>query len=61
MFERLLVHLRAHQIDVDAPSITLGPWLEAVPGQECFVDNAAANELVKGFYRKPYVVPEMKI
>jgi predicted dehydrogenase len=61
MFDRLLVHLRAHEIDVDAPSITLGPWLEAARGQECFVDNAAANALVKGFYRKPYAVPEIKI
>jgi predicted dehydrogenase len=61
MFERLLVHLRAHEIDVDAPSITVGPWLETAPGQECFLDGAAANELVKGFYRKPYVVPEVKI
>jgi predicted dehydrogenase len=61
MFDRLLVHLRAHAVDVDAPSITMGPWLETVPGQECFVDNAAANALVKGFYRKPYVVPEVKI
>ncbi len=46
---------------MDAPSITLGPWLEAAPGQECFKDNAAANQLVKGFYRKPYLVPEIKI
>ncbi len=61
MFDRLLVHLRAHEIDVDAPSITLGPWLEAAPRQECFVDNAAANGLVKGFYREPYLVPEVRI
>jgi predicted dehydrogenase len=60
-FDRLLSHLRAHEIDVDSPSITLGPWLEAAPQQECFVDNAAANKLVKGFYREPYVVPEVKI
>ena len=61
MFDRLLAHLRAHEIDVDAPSITLGPWLEAASGQECFVDNTAANQLVKGFYRKPYLVPEISI
>ena len=60
-FDRLLAHLPAHAIDADASSITLGPWLEAAPGQECFVDNAAANKLVKGFYRDPYVVPEVKI
>ena len=27
-FDRLLGHLRAHEVDVDAPSITLGPWLK---------------------------------
>jgi len=61
MFDRLLVHLRAHEVNVDVPSITCGPWLETDEQQECFKDNAAANALVKGFYRQPFVVPEIKV
>lgn len=60
MFDRLLVHLKAHEIDVDSPTITLGPWLETVPGEERFKDNPEANRLVEGFYREKFVVPEVK-
>jgi hypothetical protein len=35
--------------------------LETATEQECFKDDAAANALVKGFYREPYVVPEVKV
>jgi predicted dehydrogenase len=59
MFDRMLVHLKAH--DVDADSTTLGPWLECDPQNECFKDNAEANAIVKGFYREPWVVPELKV
>jgi len=59
MFERLLEHLKAHEIDVDARTVTLGPWLEIDPQKECFKDNAEANRLVRGFCRAPYVVPEV--
>jgi len=58
-FDRLLVHLKAHDIDVDSPAIALGPWLEPVPGEERFKDNDEANRLVKGFYREEYMVPEV--
>jgi len=54
-----LVHLKAHDINPD--TATLGPWLELDPKNECFKDNAKANELVKGFYRKPWTVPEVMI
>jgi hypothetical protein len=60
-FDRLLAHLRANEIDVEDPTITLGPWLETVPGEERFQDNAAANALVKGFFRAPYEVPDVKV
>ncbi len=39
---------------------TLGPWLECDAASECIKDNPKANELVKGFYRAPFVVPEIK-
>jgi predicted dehydrogenase len=61
MFERFVAHLKANEVDVDAPTITLGPWLETVPGQERFKDNAAADALAKGSYRAPYTVPDQKI
>jgi predicted dehydrogenase len=56
-FDRLVEHLKAHEVDVDSPSITIGPWLETDEANECFKDNAQANELVHGYYREPYVVP----
>jgi predicted dehydrogenase len=57
MYDRYLEHLKAHEIDPDTS--TLGPWLECDPEHECFKDNAEANKLVRGFYRPPYVVPEI--
>ena len=57
MFDRYLEHLKAH--DVDPGESILGPWLECDREHECFKDNAEANELVKGFYREPFVVPEV--
>jgi predicted dehydrogenase len=61
MFDRLLEHLAAHEIDVDKPNVTLGPWLDVDCPNERFRDNAEANRLVKGFYRQPYVVPEIQV
>jgi hypothetical protein len=59
MFDRYLEHLKAHEIDPSES--TLGPWLQCDREHECFKDNAAANKLVRGIYREPYVVPEVKI
>ncbi len=61
MFDRLVQHLKAHEVQVDEKTITLGPWLSTVPQKECFQDNAEANRLVKGVYRAPYVVPEIAV
>ena len=58
MLDRYLEHLKAH--DVDPGESVLGPWLECDPGNECFKDNPEANKLVKGFYREPFVVPEVQ-
>jgi predicted dehydrogenase len=59
MFERFLKHLAAHEIDADAGTVTLGPWLETDGGNERFKDNEKANRLAHGFYRAPYLVPDM--
>jgi len=59
MFGRLLEHLAAHEIDPDAGTVTLGPWLEIDRPNERFKDNEQANRLVRGFYREPYIVPDL--
>jgi hypothetical protein len=59
MFGRLLKHLAAHEIDVEAKMLTLGPWLEIDREKECFKDNEQANRLAHGFYREPYTVPDL--
>jgi len=59
MFARLCEHLKAHEIDVEAKTVTLGPRLEIDAKTETFKNNDAANELARGFYRKPFVVPDL--
>jgi len=58
-FDRLLEHLAAHEIDVDKPTVTLGQWLAIDADRERVLDHEKANQLVKGTYREPYVVPEI--
>lgn len=59
MFDRLLDHLKAHEIDLNAKTVTLGPWLEIDRENERFQNNEEANHLVRGFYREPFVVPDL--
>jgi hypothetical protein len=54
-------HLTAHGLDVDAETVTLGPWLRIDPENERFRGNAEANRLAHGFYRDPYTVPEITV
>ena len=61
MYDRLLKHLAAHEVDVDAKTVTLGPWLDIDRENECFKDNAKANEIVRGFYRKGYELPTIEV
>ena len=61
MYGRLEKYLGAHEIDLDSPSVTLGPMLEVDRENECFKDSPEANKIVKGSYREPFVVPEIKI
>ncbi|MGQ9575909.1 MAG: Gfo/Idh/MocA family protein [Thermoguttaceae bacterium] len=57
MFERYLAYLA--DIGQDPNSSTLGPWLEVDAEKECIKDNEEANKIVRGFYRPPYVVPDL--
>jgi len=59
MFDRYVSYLG--DIGVDPATSTLGPWLECDARQECIKDNPQANEIVRGWYREPFVVPEVKI
>jgi predicted dehydrogenase len=59
MHERYLKYLG--DIGVDPNSSLLGPWLECDARNECIKDNAKANEIVKGYYRAPFEVPEIKV
>ena len=57
--DRMLAHLRANEVDVDRPAVTLGPWLEFDAASERFTNNDAANQLVRREDRQPYVVPQI--
>jgi predicted dehydrogenase len=61
MYERMIEHLKDHEIKVNARTVTLGPWLQIDHKNECFKNNEQANRLVRGFYRKPYVVPDLSV
>ena len=57
-FTRMGEHLKANGVDIEAPAITVGPWIEMDPATERFKDNDAANELLTRPYRAGFVVPE---
>jgi hypothetical protein len=61
-FGRLREHLVANGVDFSKSRFVVGPWLEMDPGSERFVGDPdvarRANELARGQYRKPFVVPE---
>ncbi len=61
MLKRMLEHLKGNEIKVNARTVSLGPWLEIDRQNECFKDNERANRLVRGFYREPYVVPDLSV
>ncbi|MHC4226224.1 MAG: Gfo/Idh/MocA family oxidoreductase [Planctomycetota bacterium] len=61
MYDRLLEHLSANEIDAGAKTVTLGPRLEIDRKIERFKNNERANRLVRGFYREPYTVPELSV
>jgi predicted dehydrogenase len=57
--DRLLAHLRANEIDVDAPTVTLGELLEFDAQSERFTNNESANHFVRREDRQPFVVPQI--
>jgi hypothetical protein len=62
-FGRFQEHLAANGVDFsDNSNFVLGPWLEMDPDREEFVGSSGlveeANRLLRGSYRKPFVVPE---
>ena len=58
-YERMLEHLRANQVDLNATRLTLGPVLKMDPSTERFLDHDDANSLLTRNYRQPFVVPEV--
>ncbi len=58
-FGRLADHLGANGLDLEKTPVTLGVALEVDPAAEKFVNNDAANALLRrAEYRAPFVVPE---
>ena len=58
-FERLVTHLDANDVDVDAAAITFGAHLQMDPDTERFTNHDEANRLLTREYRKPFVVPDL--
>ncbi len=59
---RFQEHLTVNGFDFSKSQMVLGPWLEMDPVREQFVGGSEvvgrANRLLRGSYRKPFVVPE---
>ncbi len=58
-FARMQEHLTKNEVDLLKTKLTLGPVLKMDPKTERFLDNDAANVLLKDKYREPFVVPEI--
>jgi hypothetical protein len=50
--------LKAHEIDVDDQTLTLGEWLDVDSDNQCIKNHDGANAIVHGFYRTPYSLPK---
>jgi predicted dehydrogenase len=57
-YGRMQAHLEANGVDLKKTPTAIGPWLKFDPKAERFVDNDAANAMVKEKYRAPFVVPD---
>jgi len=65
--EKLEKHLRANKVDLKETPLKLGPWMSIdsrtekitkLQGVEISDGIQKANQLIRGSYRKPFVVPE---
>ena len=60
--DRMIDHLvKKNEVDLQATPLTLGSVLKMNPKAETILGNAAASKLLTRKYRKPFVVPEIKI
>ena len=60
--DRMIEHLAVkNDVDLKATPLTLGPALTMDTKAETFHNHKAANKLLTRKYRKPFVVPEIKI
>ena len=57
-FGRMIEHLKANEVDLDANKLALGVGLTMDPKSERFLGNDQANEMLTRPYRKGYVVTE---
>jgi predicted dehydrogenase len=61
-FERFQEHLAVNGVDFSKTEVVLGPWLQMDAKTEQFVGDSEqvrrANQLARGHYRKPFVIPE---
>lgn len=55
---RMEEHLRANQVDLHQTPLTLGAVVKMNPKTERCTNHRQANQLLKGAYRAPFVVPE---
>ena len=60
--DRMIDHLAVkNEVDLKATPLTLGPALKMNSKAETFPGNEAASKMLTREYRKPFVVPEIKI
>ena len=57
-YHRLCQHLSDNGLDLEKTRFRMGRELKFDPKTETFVGDAAANQLLRREYRKPFVVPE---
>ena len=57
-FDAMKEHLVRNGVDLDRTQLAVGPWLKVDSAAERFVDNEAANAMLRDSYREPFVVPE---
>jgi len=58
-FAGMKEHLERNGVDLSRQMLSLGPSLAFDPVRERFIDNDAANRLLRRTDRKPFVVPEL--
>lgn len=59
LYDRLVEQMKA--FNVDPAEANVGPWLECDLQNECFKNNPKASALARGYYRKPFEVPEIRL